>query len=220
MMLRSGNKLRIALSKGSLLVKSLEILDDCGYDIAPIKVESRQLYFFDGDVEFIVARAADVPTYVMYGAADLGFVGKDVLMEGAYDLFELLDLGYGRCKFVVAGPKEKRSSMDEDYRRLGQLRVATKFPRVASEYFEKKGIQVELIKLYGSLEIAPLVGLSDMIVDLMSTGRTLEENNLKVIDEIESISCRLIANYVSDKLKSKEIEEIVSKIEKSISKAT
>jgi len=220
MMLKSGDKIRIALSKGSLLVKTLEVLRDCGYDIAPIKAENRQLYFFDGDVEFIVARAADVPTYVMYGAADLGFVGKDVLMEGAYDLFELLDLGYGRCKFVVAGPKEKTSSIDEDYRRLGQVRVATKFPSVAAEFFEKKGIQVELIKLYGSLELAPLVGLSDVIVDLMSTGRTLKENNLKVIDEIETVSCRLIANYVSDKLKSSKIQEVISKIEKSISSTT
>ncbi len=218
MMLKSGNKIRIALSKGSLLTKTLEILDDCGYDISRIKTKSRQLYFFDGDIEFIVARAADVPTYVMYGAADLGFVGKDVLMEGAYDLFELLDLGYGRCKFVVAGPKD--GSIDEDYRRLGRLRVATKFPGVASEYFEKEGIQVELIKLYGSLELAPLVGLSDIIVDLMSTGRTLAENNLKVIDEIETVSCRLIANYVSDKLKSNEIEDIISRIEKSISSNT
>lgn len=205
-------KLKIAVSKGALLEPTLRVLAGAGLDVNPLKNGSRRLSFVTADAEFIVARATDVPTYVTYGAVDLGFVGKDVLMEAAPDVVELLDLGYGRCKFVLAGPEAKQTAVDENYSRLGQIRVATKYPRVTEDYFENRGVQVEIIKLYGSIELAPLVGLADRIVDLTSTGRTLAENGLVVFDEIAPVSCRLIANYVSNKLKSTEIAELSARL--------
>lgn len=211
-MIEKNDRLRIALSKGFLLEESLELLEKVGEDVDAVRKSPRQLFFSGKEADFIVARAADVPAYVTYGAADLGLVGKDILLESDYDVFELLDLGYGGCRFVVAGRKDATQSIEEDYHRLGSLRVATKFPKVTKDYYETRGIQAEIIKLYGSIELAPIVGLSDVIVDLTATGKTLAENNLRVIDVISSISCRLIANYVSYKLKSTEIETLVDRI--------
>jgi len=211
-------KLRIALPKGSLMEPTLNLLADIGYDVAPVRQGSRKLSFSTEEADFIIARATDVPTYVMYGAVDLGFVGKDVLMESTPDVFELLDLGYGQCKFILAEPVAESAKTGEYYRRAGQLRVATKYPNVTKNYFERRGLQVETIKLYGSIELAPLAGLADQIVDLLSTGRTLAENNLQVIDEIAPISCRLIANYVSNKLKSAEITDFVARMEENLNK--
>ncbi len=213
---QKNEKLRIALPKGSLIEPTLNLLSKIGYDVAPIRSGSRKLSFSTEQADFIIARATDVPTYVMYGAVDLGFVGKDILMESTPDVFELLDLGYGQCKFILAEPVAKSAKAGEYYRRAGQLRVATKYPNVTKNYFEQQGLQVETIKLYGSIELAPLAGLADQIVDLLSTGRTLAENNLQVIDEIAPISCRLIANYVSNKLKSVEIINFVARLEENL----
>lgn len=213
---KKTDKLRIALPKGSLMEPTLKLLADMGYDTEQIQKKSRKLSFATNQADFIIARATDVPTYVMYGAVDLGFVGKDVLMESTPDVFELLDLGYGRCKFILAGPEDEAAKTDEYYRRLGRLRVATKYPNVTKNYFERRELQVEIIKLYGSIELAPLAGLADRIVDLLSTGKTLAENNLQVIEEIAPISCRLIANYVSNKLKSNKIINFVTQLEKNL----
>lgn len=205
------NRLRIALSKGSLLPPTINSLRLAGLDVAPLENPGRQLRFeVPGDIEYIIARSADVPTYVEWGAVDIGFVGNDVLMESKYQLFELLDMEFGKCKFVLA--KAKGVSKDPSE---GQITIATKYPKVAADYLAREGLQAEIIKLYGAIELAPLVGLADRIIDLMSTGKTLAENGLEVVDEIADVSCRLIANCVSYKLKSARINELIEQLESS-----
>lgn len=203
--------LKIALAKGSLLPPSIAALAAAELDVAALQDPGRQLKLQGADgVEYIIARPADVPTYVEWGAVDIGFVGSDVLMEGQYQVYELLDLGFGRCKFVVAAKRGSGRARAQGID--GPLTIATKYPRVAGDYLEREGLQAEIVKLYGSLELAPLVGLADRIIDLMSTGRTIEENGLEVVDEIAEISCRLIANRVSYKLKSSRINELVGRL--------
>lgn len=210
--------LRVALPKGRLFESSLELLSRAGYDISELKTDSRKLYMVcsKDKMEYLVAKAFDVPTYVEYGAVDLGLVGKDILMETGKKVFELLDLKYGRCQFVLAAPQKDRMRTEKSYDRLGEVRVATKYPRVAEEYFSQKGMQVEIIKLSGSIELAPLIGLADQIVDIRATGRTLKENNLVVLDEITQCTTRLVANYISHKLKFAEINEFSSRLQKVI----
>ncbi len=210
--------LRIALAKGSLLPPALAALEAVGLDVTPLKDPGRQLKMSGGDgAEYIIARPADVPTYVESGAVDIGFVGSDILMEDRYEVFELLDLGFGRCKFVLAakngaadgtGATNARNSFSG----RASVTVATKYPNVAAAYLERAGLQAEIVKLYGSIELAPLVGLADCIIDLMSTGRTLADNGLKVIEEVGEVSCRLIANRLSYKLKSSRINELVERL--------
>ncbi len=203
--------LRIAVPKGSLLGPVTDRLAAAGFDVSPLKSPGRRLLVESERVEYIVARATDVPTYVEWGAADLGFVGSDVLMEGDFDLFELLDLGVGKCKFVRAAPVE-RDAGRMNGASGSPLTIATKYPNVAAAHLARRGLQAEIIKLYGSMELAPLTGLADQIIVLMATGRTLADNGLEVIDEITDVSCRLIANYVSYKLKSSEINELVERV--------
>lgn len=204
------SKLRIALSKGSLLEPTIAGLAKAGFDVAPLRRESRQLRLVaEGGIEYLIARPADVPTYVERGAVDIGFVGSDILMENKYEVVELKDLAYGSCKFILAGQKKSTSpAPDPD----AIMTIATKYPNITAEYLARCGRQAEIIKLYGSLELAPLAGLADQIIDLMSTGRTLSENGLEVIDEIADVSCLLIANYVSYKLKSSRIDELAQKV--------
>ena len=204
------SKLRIALSKGSLLEPTIASLTKAGFDVAPLRRESRQLRLVaEGGIEYLIARAADVPTYVERGAVDIGFVGSDILMENKYEVVELKDLAFGCCKFILAGQKKSTDpASDPD----SILTIATKYPNIAAEYLARIGRQAEIIKLYGSLELAPLAGLADQIIDLMSTGRTLAENGLEVVDEIADVSCYLIANYVSYKLKSSRIDELAQKV--------
>jgi ATP phosphoribosyltransferase len=212
------SKLKIALSKGSLLEPVIDCLATAGFDIDSLKDPGRRLLLETDDAEYIISRAADVPTFVEWGAVDIGFVGSDVLMEGDYNVFELLDMGVGPCNFVLAG--RPASVTEEDARPevgpgssgAAPFRVATKYPRVAAEYLARRGRQAEIIKLYGSMELAPLVGLADEIIDLSSTGRTLAENGLVIIEEIAPVTCRLIANYVSYKLKSAGINELVEQL--------
>jgi len=197
--------LRIALSKGSLLAPSITALSSAGLDVSPLENIGRQLRVGAGDVEYIIARPADVPTYVESGAVDVGFVGSDVLMEGKYQVYELFDFGFGRCKFVLAAPVGSKAV-------AGPMTIATKYPKVAGDYLTGRGRQAEIVKLYGSIELAPLVGLADQIIDLMSTGRTIVDNGLEVVEEIADVSCRLIANCVSYKLKSTRISELVARL--------
>ncbi len=165
-------------------------------------------------VEYVLCRPSDVPTYVAHGAADLGVVGRDVLLETEEDVIELVDLGFGVCRFVVAGPKGSLDRSLAEYQHLGSLEVATKYPHVAQRHFEQRGIQVELIKLNGAVELAPQVGLSDWIVDLVSTGRTLRENDLAIVEEITTCSARLIANRASYARERERIAELVDRFEK------
>jgi ATP phosphoribosyltransferase len=189
--------LRIALAQGAIFEDTLRALDAAGLPVAGLGGHRRLLVRGEDGIEYVLARPADVPTYVAHGAADLGIVGRDVLLESDEDVVELVDLGYGACRFVVAAPAGTLDRSLDEYRHLGSLEVATKYVRVARRHFERKGIQVEIIRLSGAVELAPQVGLSDWIVDLVSTGRTLRENGLAVIEEIATCSARLVANRVS-----------------------
>jgi len=200
--------LTIALSKGRLADLSIELFERIGLDCSEIKNSSRKLILFDeaNKVKFFLAKPADVPTYVEYGAADMGIVGKDTLMEEGRNLYEVLNLGFAACRMVLAGPQELQGKLDQ----LNNKRVATKYPRVAREYFQyKRKESVEVIKLNGSVELAPLVGLSEVIVDIVESGRTLKENGLVILDTIADISARLVVNRVSMKMKSDRINKII-----------
>ena len=164
------------------------------------------MLFRSNKIKFFLAKPSDVPTYVDYGAADIGIVGKDTLLEEGRNLYEVLNLGFGACKMVVAGPAELKGKLDK----LNNKRVATKYPKIAREYFERKRQEsIEVIKLNGSVELAPLVGLSEVIVDLVETGTTLRENGLVILDTIADISARLIVNRVSMKMESERINKII-----------
>ncbi len=203
----------MALSQGALMADTRAALKAAGLPVAPLEADSRRLLVPAGDVEYVLARPSDVPTYVAHGAADVGVVGKDVLLESDADVLELADLRYGTCRFVVAAPEASLDRSLDEYRHLGSLEVATKYPRVAAAHFQRRGIQVELIRLAGSVELAPQVGLSDWIVDLVSTGRTLQENRLAVVEEIAVCTARLIANRVSYARDRARIADLAAKLE-------
>jgi len=189
------------LPQGTIFEETKAALEGVGLPVDGLTGHRRLLLKGEnakGDTaEYILARPSDVPTYVAHGAADLGIVGRDVLMESDEDVIELVDLGFGVCRFVVAAPAGSLDRSLDEYRHLGSLEVATKYPRVSQRHFDGRGIQVEIIKLSGAVELAPQVGLSDWIVDLVSTGRTLKENGLAVVEEIATCSARLIANRAS-----------------------
>ena len=197
--------LKIAVAKGRIAEKTQKILDKAGAFANIIDTKSRKLIFVDEErqIEFILVKPADVPSYVENAAVDIGIIGKDVLMESECKSNELLDLGFGACKMVVAGPP----ALKDNY--SGITKVASKYPKITRHFFTEKKMHVQIIKLEGSIELAPLVGLSDVIVDLVESGKTLEENGLVVFEEICSISARLVVNKVSYKLKNKEINNFI-----------
>jgi ATP phosphoribosyltransferase len=202
--------LTIAVPRGALLGETLDRLDFLGVDTSEVRANDRKLLF--GDVGIVTMRPSDVPTYVEAGAADVGFTGKDVLREQAErDVYELLDLGYGPCTMVlatVAGPDPAAEAL----RRLGVVRVATKYPRIARDYLERTGRQAEIVEVKGSVELAPLTGLVEAIVDLTATGTTLRENGLVVREELFATTARLIANPVAHKLKAEAIDALVARL--------
>jgi ATP phosphoribosyltransferase len=200
------NDLTIAVPRGALFAGTLDALDRLGLDTSELRSNDRRLLFDEAGV--ITMRPSDVPTYVEAGAADLGITGKDVLMEQRErDVYELLDLGYGRCRMVLA-TRAGEDPTAEALRRLGVVRVATKYPRIATRWFEETGRQAEIVEVKGSVELAPLTGLVDAIVDLTATGTTLEENGLVVREEIATCTARLIANPVAHKLKAAAIDDL------------
>ena len=204
--------LTIALSKGRILDQTLPLLEKAGISIAKSELESRKLILDTNlsDVKVIVIRASDVPVFVQHGAADIGIAGKDVLLEhGANGIFELLDLGISKCRLMVASKKGQDLNKST-------LKVATKYVKSAKEYFYKQGKQVEVIKLYGAMELAPIVGLSDCIVDLVDTGNTLKANNLVPLELIQEISSRLIVNSAAFNTKHKDIKQWIQKIEQNL----
>jgi ATP phosphoribosyltransferase regulatory subunit len=205
--------LRVALAQGALLADTRIALAAVGLATDALSEGGRRLVVPGADVEYILARPSDVPTHVAHGAADIGIVGKDVLLESEADVLELVDLGYGLCRFVVAAPAGSVDRSLDEYRHLGSLEVATKYPRVAERHFQGRGIQVEIIKLSGSVELAPQVGLADWIVDLVSTGRTLAENHLAIVEEIAPCTARLIANRVSYARHRERIGSLAAKLE-------
>ena len=200
--------LNIALPKGRLGEKVYRLLASMGYDCPDLLSDTRKLIFFNRDagVKYFLVKPSDVAIYVEYGAADIGVVGQDVLREGNADIYELLDLGFGRCRMAVAGPREFREEFDRP------LRVATKYPRVAAEFYSGRNREIEIIKLNGSIELAPVLALSDVIVDIVETGTTLRENGLEVLEEIFPVSARLIANKSAYRFKEEEILRVVNKI--------
>ena len=206
--------LRFALANGVLLRDALDALRASGLDVSRVDGDGRQLVVRSGDVEYILARPSDTATYVERGAADLGIVGKDVLMESGARLLELVDLRFGACRFVVAAPKDALERSLDEYRHLGSLEVATKYPHVAEEHFRRRGIAVEIVKVAGSAEVAPQVGLADWIVDLVATGATLAANGLAVVEEIASSTARLVANPSAYHLRRQEIAPLVERLAK------
>ena len=204
------NGLTVAVPRGALFAGTLDLLDRLGVDTAEARANDRRLLFEDAGL--ITMRPSDVPTYVEAGAADLGITGKDVLMEQSErDVYELLDLGYGRCRMVLATVAGEDPAA-EALRRLGVMRIATKYPRVAAKLFEDTGRQAEIVEVKGSVELAPLTGLGEGIVDLTATGTTLEQNGLVVREEIAVSTARLIANPVAHKLKAQAIDDVLERI--------
>ena len=202
--------LTIAVPRGALLGETLDLLDRLGIDTAEIRQNDRKLFFREAGV--ITVRPSDVPTYVESGAADLGVTGKDVLLEQAdRDVYELLDLGFGGCRMIVA-TREGDDPLGEPLRRRGLVRVATKYPRIARDHFASTGRQAEIVEVKGSVELAPLTGLADAIVDLTASGRTLVENGLVEREPIVESTARLIANPVAHKLKAVAVDEMVRRI--------
>lgn len=207
--------LRIALTKGRLEKSTIALFESIGYDCSQVINKGRRLILpiGNGEIEVVLAKAADVITYVEHGVCDLGVVGKDTILEQGRIFYELLDLGFGKCRFALAAPKGR-----DFYHGYAEKTIATKYPNVTKNFFEKKGMDVRIIKIEGSVELAPLVGLSDGIVDIVETGSTLKENGLKVIEDVVPVSARLIANIASLKLRKQEIEGLVDKIKEEISK--
>ena len=200
--------LTIALAKGRLAELSVKILTELGYDCAEILTKTRKLIFTDEEnkLKFILVKASDVPTYVEYGAADIGIVGRDTILEEGRNVYEMVDLKFGRCTMCVCGSADMKGKLASHT----PLRVASKYPNIAKDYFDSREIAIELIKLNGSVELAPLTKLSDVIVDIVETGKTLYENGLDVIEEIAPLSARIIVNRVSAKMERDRIKAIVN----------
>jgi ATP phosphoribosyltransferase len=208
------SNLRVAVPKGNIFEDALRALEGAGLPVEVLREDGRKLLYEARGTEFIVGRPSDVPVYVEYGAADVGIVGKDVLEEQEPNVVELRDLGTGWCRMVLAAPAEKADEIREAIRHAEVVHVATKFPRTARRYFEGMGRQAEIIALHGSIELAPLVGLSECIVDLSATGTTLRENNLVVLDEISTSTARLIANRGAYRLRNREVAALVDAMER------
>ncbi len=201
--------LTFALGKGRLAQKTLSLFEEIGIYCDEIKdPTTRKLIFVNEELKlrFFLAKGPDVPTYVEYGAADIGIVGKDTILEEARNIYEVLDLGFGKCKMCICGPKDAKELLQNHQ----QIRVATKYPRIAKDYFyNKKHQTVEIIKLNGSIELAPIVGLSEVICDIVETGTTLKENGLDVLEEVCPLSARMVVNQVSMKMQNERITKII-----------
>jgi ATP phosphoribosyltransferase len=209
---RGDGPLKLAVPRGALFDGTLDLLDRIGVDTGALRADSRSLVFDAEGLVLVTMRPSDVPTYVEAGAADLGITGKDVLLEQRERaVYELLDLGFGACRLVLAA-RRGDDSLDEAERRLGAMRIATKYPRAAERHFQAAGRRVEVIEVKGSVELAPLVGLADGIVDLVDTGRTLAENELEVREEITTCTARLVANRVAHKLRAAEVDELTDRM--------
>lgn len=202
--------INIALTKGRLEQETIKIFEKAGMDCSELKDKGRKLVFKDGkeDIKYFLVKSNDAITYVEHGVADIAVVGKDTILEGSKNYYEVMDLKIGNCKFIVAS----MPSIDL-YNQVSHIKIASKYPTVAREYFKKKYMDVEIIKIDGSVELAPILGLCDGIVDIMETGTTLKENGLVVLDEICSISARIIVNKASFKLKQKEITDFIKSVE-------
>ena len=201
--------LRLALTKGRLEKKTHALLSSAGVDMSELENKGRRLIIplAGANIEIMLAQAPDVITYVEHGVCELGIVGKDTIMEHATTFYEILDLGFGACRFALAGKKDT-----DFYSGYGKKVIATKYPNIAKEFFASKGIDIEIIKIEGSVELAPILGLSDAIIDIVETGETLKENGLVIIEEFAPISARLIVNQAAMKMKKNQIDDFVKLI--------
>ena len=210
--------LTFALGKGRLANKALEMFEKIGITCEEMKdKDTRKLIFVNEDLKlrFFLSKGPDVPTYVEYGAADIGIVGRDTIIEEARNIYEVLDLGFGKCRMCVCGPESARDLLQHHE----QIRVATKYPKIAKDYFyNKKHQTVEIIKLNGSIELAPIVGLADVIVDIVETGSTLRENGLTVLEEVCPLSARMVVNPVSMKMEQERIGKLISNLREVMNK--
>ncbi len=208
------NIVKIALAKGRLADFTIDLLERCGVDCESLKNPGRRLILSDekNGYEFILVKPADVPTYVHYGVADMGVAGKDTLMEENLPLYEMLDLGFGRCRLCLCGFQENR----ERSVTVSNLRVATKYPNIARNLYATKGQNIDVIKLNGSVELGPLTGMSDVILDVVESGRTLKENGLVVLEEVSEVSARVVVNRVSLKTKTARIRALIAAMEHEI----
>lgn len=206
--------LTFALGKGRLAKKTLEMFEQIGITCEEMKdKDTRKLIFVNEELKlrFFLAKGPDVPTYVEYGAADIGIVGKDTILEEGRNIYEVLDLGFGKCRMCICGPENAKELLNHHE----LIRVATKYPRIAKDYFyNKKHQTVEIIKLNGSIELAPIVGLSEVIVDIVETGSTLRENGLKVLEEVCPLSARMVVNQVSMKMENERIRKLIHDLRK------
>ncbi len=189
-----GGALRIAIPKGALFQDSVRLLGEAGFDTSALGEPGRQLIIRTAEAEFIIGKPTDIPVYVAYGAADCGIGGKDTLVEQGLDVVELVDLGFGGCRFVVAEPEDAGAEISERARHLGVVRVATKYPNIAQAHFDARGVQIEIVKLNGNIELAPLIGIADVVVDITATGTTLRENRLRIVEDVLPSTARFIAN--------------------------
>lgn len=204
--------IRVAFTKGRIEAKAVEIFEKAGYNCEELKNKGRKLFFKIGeDIEVVLAKANDVITYVEHGVCDIGIVGKDTIMESGSGFYEMLDLGFGKCRFALAAKKG-----EDFFGGYAHKVVASKYPKVAKEYFSSLGMDVEIVKIDGSVELAPLLGLADGIVDIVETGSTLKENGLEIVSDVAPISARLIVNAASIKLKKDAVDKIISDVEKQI----
>ena len=210
--------LTFALGKGRLAKKTLQLFEQIGITCEEMKEkDTRKLIFVNEELKlrFFLAKGPDVPTYVEYGAADIGIVGADTILEEARNIYEVLDLGFGKCRMCVCGPESARELLLHHE----QIRVASKYPRIAKDYFyNKKHQTVEIIKLNGSIELAPIVGLSEVIVDIVETGSTLRENGLQVLEEVCPLSARMVVNQVSMKMENERITKLISDLKTVVNK--
>ena len=189
--------LRIAVSKGSLFADAVDLLTRAGLDTTGLADPGRHLIIRNPGVDFIIVRPTDAPVFTTYGGADCGICGKDTLVEAGLDVIEMADLKFGGCRFVVAEPEDAAGAAEASYERLGVLRVATKYPNITRAYYERIGVQVDIIKMHGNIELAPLVGMADRIVDITATGTTLRENRLRIVDDVLASTARFIGNAAS-----------------------
>jgi ATP phosphoribosyltransferase len=208
------SNLRVAVPKGAIFEDALRALEGAGLPVGVVREDGRKLFYEASRTEFIMGRPSDVPVYVEYGAADVGIVGKDVLEEQEPNVVELKDLGTGWCRMVLAAPEVEAEKVRQAIGHAEVVRVATKYPRTARRYFEEMGRQAEIITLRGSIELAPLVGLAECIVDLTATGTTLRENNLTILDDISTSTARLIANRGAYRLRNREVSALVDAMER------
>ncbi len=211
-------EIKVSVPKGYLFDPCVEVLKKAGFDISSLMEGSRKL-FIDSkkdSLRYVVSRPMDVPVYVEHGACDIGFSGKDVLLEKESNVYELLDLKNGKCRIILATLEDCIEKVKKYYQKFGSIRVATSYPNIAKKYFDQKGIQAEIIKLHGSVELAPVLGIADEILDITASGSTLEHNNLVEMEEITVSTTRLIANTASYRIKYDLINDFVSKIKNAI----